>query len=175
MGLIVQMFALGLVPFTIFYMALRGYYAFEDTRTPFWLNVVLNALNGAFALTLWALAPTDLKVAALALGYSLAYWVTALLTWRRLGRRLGSLQTSLTVRTLVRLVLAATVATAPAFLAAVALTRLLGHGNLAALVQVLGALAAGGAVFVWLAVRLRVTEVHDLVSLVGGRLRRAAG
>ena len=106
-GVVVQMFALGLVPFTVFYLALRGYYAFEDTRTPFWLNVVLNGLNAAFALTLFALSPVSFKVPALALGYSLAYLITAVLTWRRLGRRLGGLETARTVRTLVRLGVAA--------------------------------------------------------------------
>ncbi len=92
-GVVVQMFALGLVPFTVFYLCLRGYYAFEDTRTPFWLNVGLNVLNAGFALALFFLVPTSFKVPALALGYSLAYLVTAVVTWRRLGRRLGGLET----------------------------------------------------------------------------------
>ena len=170
-GVVVQMFALGLVPFTVFYLALRGYYAFEDTRTPFWLNVVLNALNAAFALTLFALSPVSFKVPALALGYSLAYAITAGLTWRRLGRRLGGLETARTVQMLVRLSLAALLACAPAYLVAVLLTELLGQTNLATFVQVVAALAVGGCAFVWLALRMRVAEVSELISALAGRVR----
>lgn len=172
MGLIVQLFALGLVPFTVYYLALRGYYAFEDTRTPFWLNVVLNLLNATFALGLYALAPPTLRVPALALGYSLAYWATSLLTWHRLGRRLGGLDARGTVRTCVRLSVAAGLAIIPAFLAIEGLTRALGLGNGAALIQVLAAVTVGGGVFVWLALRMRVTEVAELVATFGGRLTR---
>ena len=41
-GLIVSVFMLGLLPFTLFYVLLRGYYALEDTRTPFWITVGLS-------------------------------------------------------------------------------------------------------------------------------------
>ena len=171
-GVVVQMFALGLVPFTVFYLCLRGYYAFEDTRTPFWLNVGLNVLNAGFALALFFLVPTSFKVPALALGYSLAYLVTAVVTWRRLGRRLGGLETHATVRTLVRLALASAVACLPAYACAVALTDLLGSTNLATFVQVVAGLLVGGLVFVWLALRMRVTEVSELLQTLAGRVRR---
>jgi putative peptidoglycan lipid II flippase len=170
-GVVVQMFAIGLVPFTVFYLALRGYFAFEDTRTPFWLNVVLNVLNAAFALTLYLVVPDSFKVPALALGYSLAYVITGLLTWHRLGRRLGGLQTFETVRTLVRLSLAAGLACAPAYAAAAALTHALGTTNVATFAQVLAGLLAGGATFVWLALRMRVSEVSELFDLLAGRVR----
>ncbi|HYN75713.1 MAG TPA: murein biosynthesis integral membrane protein MurJ [Candidatus Limnocylindria bacterium] len=171
-GVVVQMFALGLVPFTIFYLCLRGYFAFEDTRTPFWLNVGLNVLNAGFALALFFAVPTAFKVPALALGYSLAYLVTAAVTWRRLGRRLGGLETHATVRTLVRLTLASVLACLPAYACAVALTDLLGNSNLATFVQVVAGLAVGGLVFVWLALRMRVTEVSELLQTLAGRVRR---
>ena len=171
-GVVVQMFALGLVPFTVFYLALRGYFALENTRTPFWLNVVLNLLNAAFALTLYLVVPDSFKVPALALGYSLAYVVTAVVTWQRLGRRLGGLETHQTVRTLVRLALAAGLACVPAYVVAVGLTHALGTTNLATLLQLLAALVAGGAAFVWLALRMRVTEVSELITLLAGRVSR---
>src|SRR5215217_1773618 len=42
--------ALGIVPFTIQYFQLRTFYAFEDTRTPFFLQCVIAATNIAAAL-----------------------------------------------------------------------------------------------------------------------------
>jgi putative peptidoglycan lipid II flippase len=76
-------FALGLVPFSVYLYALRGFYAFQDTRTPFFLNLVENALNIAFAFVLEAW----LGVKGLALAYSLAYAVAAVLAMRALDRR----------------------------------------------------------------------------------------
>jgi len=46
-------FALGLVGFSVYLFALRGFYAHQDTRTPFVINVVQCALNIVFALTLF--------------------------------------------------------------------------------------------------------------------------
>ena len=50
MGLIVSVFMLGLLPFTLFYVLLRGYYALEDTRTPFWITVVFSVVLLALAV-----------------------------------------------------------------------------------------------------------------------------
>ncbi len=171
-GLVVQMFALGLVPFTVFYLALRGYFAFEDTRTPFFLNLVLNVLNAVFALGLYVLSPVPFKVPALALGYSLAYACTAVVTWRRLGRRLGGLATRRTVQTLVRVLVASVIACIPAYLAATLLTTALGTSNAAAFAQAMVGLVLGAVTFIAVALRMRVAEVSELMDLVGGRLRR---
>ena len=172
-GLVVQMFALGLVPFTVFYLSLRGYFAYEDTRTPFWLNVVLNVLNAAFALALYALVPVSFKVPALALGYSLAYTITAVVTWRRLGRRLGGLETHRTVRTLVRLSIAAGHrqrsrrtswpwgSPAPS-----------GRATSPPCCRSRRRLAVGVAAFLWIALRMRVTEVSELMAMLAGRVGR---
>ncbi len=170
-GRVVQMFALGLVPFTVFYLCLRAYFAFENTKTPFLLNLVLNGLNATFALALFALVPLSFKVPSLALGYSLAYVLTAGLTWQRLGVRLGGLDTRHSVRSLVRITIAAVIACVPAYLVAVGLTRWLGSSNAAVLAQVTAALIVGAVTFIWLARRMRVHEVTDLLSVLNGRVR----
>ncbi len=73
MGVIVSVFMLGLLPFTLFYVLLRGYYALEDTRTPFWITVGFSILLLALAYPLFAIAPRagGQQVAAMALAYSL--------------------------------------------------------------------------------------------------------
>ena len=53
-----------------------------------------------------------------------------------------------------------------------ALTDLLGSSNLATFVQVVAGLVVGGLVFVWLALRMRVTEVSELLQTLAGRVRR---
>ena len=57
MGLIVSVFMIGLLPFTLFYILLRGYYALEDTRTPFLMTVLYSAVMLALMYPLFNLVP----------------------------------------------------------------------------------------------------------------------
>lgn len=66
--------AVGLVGFSIYLFALRGFYAHQDTRTPFVLNVGENLLNIVLAFALvgrWG-------VLGLGLAYAIAYLVSAI-------------------------------------------------------------------------------------------------
>ncbi len=65
--------AIGLVGFSVYLFVLRGFYAHQDTRTPFVLNVGENLLNIALAIPLvrvWG-------VFGLGLAYALAYLLAA--------------------------------------------------------------------------------------------------
>ena len=44
-----QAFSIGLVPFSVYLYALRGFYALHDTRTPFLINAIENGVNIALA------------------------------------------------------------------------------------------------------------------------------
>ena len=48
-----QAFALGLVPFSVYLYTLRGFYALQDTRTPFFVNAFENGANVVLALALF--------------------------------------------------------------------------------------------------------------------------
>ena len=181
MGLIVSVFMLGLLPFTLFYVLLRGYYALEDTRTPFWITVAFSILLLALAFPLFAVAPRagGQQVAAIALAYSLSYWAGLVLAWWLLARRLGSLESRRTAWVLVRTVIAAAVAVA-VMLGLLAL--LLGGSGVSAtvdrgslLISVVLTSAVGLAVFAGAAWVLRIPEIADVLSLIrrlSGRLRR---
>lgn len=68
-------FAVGLVGFSVYLFALRGFYAHENTRTPFLLNVVENAINVVLAIIL-----VDRHgVLGLGLAFGIAYLVSALM------------------------------------------------------------------------------------------------
>jgi putative peptidoglycan lipid II flippase len=81
--------ALGLVGFSVYLFTLRGFYAHQDTRTPFVLNVGENLLNIVFAIVLvgrWG-------VLGLGLAYSFAYllssvWALSTLAYKVRGLRL---------------------------------------------------------------------------------------
>ena len=78
-----QMLAVGLVSFSVYLYSLRGFYALQNTRTPFWINAIENALNIALALALFP----SLGVQGLALAWSGAYTVAAVISVVVLGRR----------------------------------------------------------------------------------------
>ncbi len=164
--------ALGLVPFTVQYVLLRAFYALEDTRTTFFLQVVIAAVNVAGAVVLVTAVRDQLWVApALGLAYSLAYVVGALVSFRRLRRSLPDLDGHPLVAHCVHLLVAALPAAALGWLVCWAVTSRLGSraGLLLALVAA-GVVAVG--VFVVLARVLRVTEVAQLTGLL--RRRRGA-
>ena len=48
-----QAFAIGLVPFSVYLYAMRGFYALQDTRTPFLVNAFENGCNIVLALALF--------------------------------------------------------------------------------------------------------------------------
>jgi putative peptidoglycan lipid II flippase len=81
-----QLFALSLVPFSLYLFSMRAFYAQQDTRTPFVLNAVENGANVVFALVLFP----PLGVQGLALAWSLAYSVVAVAALVVLRDRLGT-------------------------------------------------------------------------------------
>ncbi|MEV7027246.1 murein biosynthesis integral membrane protein MurJ, partial [Kitasatospora sp. NPDC093558] len=90
-GHMLQAFGLGLIPFSAQYLLLRGFYAFDDTRTPFRLALGIGATNIALATACHLLLPPRWAVTGMAGAYALSYGVGLLLTALRLRRRTGGL------------------------------------------------------------------------------------
>jgi len=163
----------GLIAFTVHYLVLRGFYALQDTRTPFFVQIWVSATMAVAALLI-ARAEHPHTTVLLALGYSLAYVVGASVSLGKLGRRLGGIPRWSLVRHILRLFVPAAVGAAAAY----GLVWLLDE-PLDGLPWRLGellSLAAGSAVglllFVALAYLIRIGEVRDAVGLVVGRVRR---
>lgn len=76
-------FALGLVGFSVYLFVLRGFYAHQDTRTPFVINLVQNALNVVLAFVLVGRYGILGLGAALAISYLLcALWALLVLSYK---------------------------------------------------------------------------------------------
>lgn len=86
-------YLVGLVPWTIFFVLLRVYYAVDDTRTAFLIQVVETAFYCAGALAISATVPKAWIAVALALWTSIALILQAVLSALFLRRRLGGLGT----------------------------------------------------------------------------------
>ncbi|HWG93430.1 MAG TPA: murein biosynthesis integral membrane protein MurJ [Mycobacteriales bacterium] len=171
-GLLLGIFALGLVPFSTYQLQLRAFYAMQDTRTPFLVNLCVNAALVVVDVALFLLLPAEHKVTGLAAGHATSFVVGLLVCSRVLSRRIDGLEGSAVVRTVVRCV----VAVVPPALAALALAGVVrgavGEGPLGSL----AALAVGGAVlgggYLLLTARMRVPEVAEAAAPVLRRLRR---
>src|SRR5581483_7655832 len=83
----VALFAIGLLPFSAYLYALRGFYALHDTRTPFVLNCWENLINVVLAVALYPW----FGVQGLVFAFSVAYAVAAIMALRSLSRRTAGL------------------------------------------------------------------------------------
>ncbi len=177
MGAIVSVFMIGLLPFTLFYVMLRGYYALEDTKTPFWITVAFNVVLLAIAVPLFnASRAGGFQVGSLALSYGIAYWIAFVVSWCILGRRLGGLDTRRTVITLVKLIAAGLVSLGAMFATyAWVLERgvkIYERSKLGVLEEVVLISVIGLAVYFLCAWILRVHEVGQAVALVRRKIGR---
>ncbi|MDG9701139.1 murein biosynthesis integral membrane protein MurJ [Streptomyces sp. DH37] len=173
MGYILMAFGLGLIPYSVQYVVLRGFYAYEDTRTPFYNTVIVAACNAAGSVLAFLLLPSRWAVAGMAAAYGLAYAVGVGVAWKRLRRRLGGdLDGSRVVRTYARLCGAAVPAALVGGGIAYAVVQALGAGFLGGAAALVAGGLALGVVFVLAARRMRVEELTAMMGMVRAKLGR---
>jgi putative peptidoglycan lipid II flippase len=162
---VLRFFVIGLLPFALFQLFLRAYYALQNTRTPFLVNL------GAVALNMGVNVPMFmwLGVEGLAAGHASAYLFGSIVLGRMLAARIGGLDTARIVRSSVRIGLA-TAITAGVAWAAVTLTRnAVGVDDFVPqLIVVAVPVALGAVTYLGLASLLRVEEL----DMIKGILRR---
>ncbi|GMA33075.1 lipid II flippase MurJ [Litorihabitans aurantiacus] len=180
LGRVVWTLAIGIPALAMWSAVQRAYYAYEDARSLFWIQVPMAAVVAAGTLSsvLW-LRP-GLWVAAAGLWISLSYALGALMGFLGLRRRLPSLDGSRVLLTHLRLVMAAV----PMAALGVGVMALWGadRGLVVSVVQLVVVGGAMGALYLWLAQRLRVGEIAFVSSRVASltrplsaRLRTMAG
>jgi putative peptidoglycan lipid II flippase len=173
MGFMLMAFALGLIPYSVQYVVLRAFYAYEDTRTPFYNTVIVAAVNASASAICYFVLPARWAVVGMAASYGLAYAIGVGVAWNRLRKRLGGdLDGSHVLRTYARLC----IASVPAALISGAACYGIGHSLGQGVLGSFAALLAGGAlllgVFFVAARRMRIEELNSLVGMVRGRLGR---
>jgi putative peptidoglycan lipid II flippase len=160
-------FAIGLVAFSLFLFTLRGFYAHEDTRTPFVLNLFESLLN---VLLAWALYDR-FGVLGLGLAYGLAYLVGALWALQVLSYKVPGFSVRHTLGRIAPMLLAGVVMAEVMW----AVGRLLGSNvGLGALVRVCCAGLAGLVAYVGVLTVLRVAELEQVRTRLRARVGRPA-
>nr|WSY53397.1 murein biosynthesis integral membrane protein MurJ [Streptomyces sp. NBC_00886] len=173
MGFMLMAFALGLIPYSVQYVVLRAFYAYEDTRTPFYNTVIVAAVNASASAVCYFVLPARWAVVGMAASYGLAYAIGVGVAWNRLRKRLnGDLDGTRVLRTYARLC----IASVPAALLSGAACYGIGHTLGQGVVGSFAALLVGGAVLLGIfyvaARRMRIEELNSLVGMVRGRLGR---
>jgi putative peptidoglycan lipid II flippase len=166
---------IGLVPFSVYFILLRGWYSLEDTRTPFYLSLVLNTINVALSILLFELAPTALKVPAIGLAFGLTYWLMMPIAWPILSRRSHGLHTRSTWVAVFTMLLAGSATVLVTLLSYRGLEQVLA-GAWDSRLSLLGVLVVasllGLVVYVAAARALRIREVSAAMRLVRSRVGR---
>lgn len=88
MGPVLIAYLVGLVPFSLVFMAQRAFYSLGDTRTPFFFTVAQSAIIVVGVLLCFAVPP-EIRAASVALVVSIASVIQAVLAFALLRRRTG--------------------------------------------------------------------------------------
>jgi putative peptidoglycan lipid II flippase len=150
-------FALGLVGFSVYLFVLRVFYAHQDARTPFVINVGENLLNVVLALVFvghWGLL-------GLGLSFGLAYLISALWALQILRYKLPDFPLQTVIGSLWRIGLASCVMAEVVWGVAGSVGANSGSGSI---LRVVTATIVGAAVYLGMLVVLQSPELDDVRS-----------
>ena len=165
-------FSLGLVPFVIFQLLLRVFYAQRDSRTPAVIGFLTMIATVIGNLIVAAILPPGQVVVGMAFVYGVSYVFSAAIAWRLLSRRVGGLDGRVVTRSLVRMHVATIPPLVLAFAVSAAVSAVVHPGPVYGFITVL--IGGGGAVLLYIVVAraLRLDELNQLMRMVGGRFGR---
>jgi putative peptidoglycan lipid II flippase len=174
MGNVLIGYLAGLISFTVLFVLQRSFYALEDTRTPFFINLVQATLFVAGALIV-ATLPQDSIAAGIAWVTTIAGTAQTLIAALVLRRRLGGIDG----RHILRQFLVYLLATVPAAAAGLGLTAgfggftggfaMSGIGPAILTMGIVGGVMAG--IYIAALALLRTPELRALTAPVTARLR----
>jgi putative peptidoglycan lipid II flippase len=172
LGEVFAVFSLGLLPYMLFQLLLRVFYALHDSKTPALIGVVTMAVNIGANLAALQLLPARQVVAGLGAGFGLANLVGAVAAWWVLSRRIGGLDGASITTSLVRMHFASVPAVIFAIAVSVMVYSVLSAGTISSII--IFALAGSGSLllYVLFAKAFGVGEVTDLTASLTARFRR---
>ena len=164
---VLRFFMIGLLPFALFQLFLRAFYALQNTKTPFLVNVAALALNMAINVPMFMW----LGVEGLAAGHASAYLFGSFLLGRLLSKRTGGLDRKRIMTSAARISAATIAMGIVVWASAASLRDLVGVESFVDQILVVGIpVALGAAVYLGAAILLKVEEMALIRSLLGRRL-----
>jgi putative peptidoglycan lipid II flippase len=150
-------FAIGLVGFSVYLFTLRAFYAHNDARTPFVINVFENIVNVLLAIILH----DRFGVLGLGAAFAIAYLVSAVWAMQVLGYKLPGFPVRPILVSLARMGVAGLVMAEAAWLVARAIGANTGWP---ALERIVAATLVGIVVYVVALIVMRAPEIDQLRS-----------
>jgi putative peptidoglycan lipid II flippase len=172
---VLMVFVLGLVPFSTFQLVLRAFYALQDTRTTFRVNLVSVGVNVVVDLLLFNLLPQRWKIPGLAFGHVSSYTVGSALLLYLLSRRIGGLEGPRILAAVGRMLVAGLIMLGMTLLVGRAAAATIDPGLVRDLVTVVAGVAVGAGTYLAAARLLRVEELGLLLDVVRRRSRSPQG
>ena len=149
--------SLGLIGYSIYLFALRGFYAHQDTRTPFLINLVQNVLNIILAFAL----VRSYGVLGLGVAFAVSYIIGAVVALYVLRIKVHTFPVVDVLASLARMLAAAAVMGAVLWLA----LKPVGDNNgFGAVLKISVGIVIGTLVYLGALTLLRVPEVNGLRS-----------
>lgn len=173
LGYDVMAFGLGLIPFSAEYVILRGFYAYEDTKTPFVVNIWVTVINSGLSLASYFLLDNTVWVMpGMCLAYGLSYTVGTVYCAKRLSRRVPGIEFRRIIRTHVKLGIASAIASLVGGPVAFEISKSFNGGTIGSGSALIVGAALFLGVFVLASRKLRIEEVDGLLKVIRARFGR---
>jgi putative peptidoglycan lipid II flippase len=171
-GLVFGIFSLGLVPYMMFQLMLRVFYAMHDSKTPMYIGVAVMVTNVAVSLFSLAALPYGHIVAGLAAAFGIANLVGTVIAWRILSRRMRGLAGKAIAVSLIHMHMAAVPGAIFALAVSFAVGVVLSPGPAFGIVTIIVGGSGALLLYVLFAKALGIRELTELGSGLRSRLGR---
>ena len=171
-GLILSGFALGLIPFCSSYLMLRGFYAFEDTKTPAGITLVMNIVTIVSATIGYFILPIRLITVGIAISFGLGYLASSLWARHLLSKRVGVITLR---KDVISIVIISAVAFAPGLLVARLIETLMNSGSpnlLSSVVTLVLSAVVALPIYFGLGYRFKITPITFAADTVRKRFAK---
>jgi len=173
-GYVLSALSLGLVAFSINLVLIRGFNAFEDTRTQVWSILIINIISVGLSYLFLAILPSDWVTVGLGFAFSASYLIGLFVTLRLLKKHTGVIHIREFIGQHGRLLSAALIAMLPIF----AISQYFGwvgsdQSSVVRASELLFVIIAGALGYFFAAKALRITEVSGITALILRRNKAA--
>jgi putative peptidoglycan lipid II flippase len=166
-GYVLSALSLGLVAFSINLVLIRGFNAFEDTRTQVWSILIINIISVGLSYLFLAALPSDWVTVGLGFAFSVSYLIGLFITLRLLKKHTGTIHVREFIGQHGRLLSASLIAMLPIF----AISQYFGwvgsdQSSLIRASELLFVIVAGTLGYFLAAKALRISEVSGITALI---------
>ena len=175
-GFVLSALSIGLVAFSINLILIRGFNAFEDTKTQVLSILIINIISVALSYVFLETLDSYWVTVGLGLAFSVSYIVGLFITISLLKKHIGRLQVSDFAAQHGLLLIASLVGMLPFFAIAFYFDWAYDDASLALrAIRLLFILAGSGIAYLFIARALKVSEVSGLKGFAAATLRRRRG